>query len=293
MDIDIPDIRHRLPRPRLVVYAGAVLLVIALIVTGMAFVTIGEGYVGVEKHKGAVTGEVFEPDWHFINPATKSVEKIETRPIVDNHKEIYAITQDGQDVWVDVTVRYRVYPDNAALFHSEYNNHEQAQARVIEPTVRSTLRDEVGDASARDIITRSERLALQAAIEESLSENVDGTGLSIEAVQIRNVNLNDQYAEALENVEIEETHAEQRLIRAEAIAEANDIRDRSLTDEILMEMYLESIDESTTVILATDGDGTPIILSVDDANEAGFDIDVDDEPMVETNEEEASEDDDE
>ena len=243
----------------------------------MAFQGIDEGYVGVEKDRGAATGVTYQPGWHFINPITQSVEHIETRPLTvdyDGEQSIYVITQDGQDVWVDVTVRYSVTPDGATEFYREYRAHDQARERVIEPTVRSDMRDEASDIAARDIITRDGRLSLEAAVNDALVENFQGTGMTVEAVQVRGVDLNEEFSSQLEQVEIEATEAERKIIEAEAEAEAEiiraqgdaeaaHIRDEALTDAVLMDKYLDQLDDNT-IILATDSDGTPIIISADD-----------------------------
>lgn len=246
---------------------GAIILTV--IIGGMAFETVNEGTVGVEKERGAVTGEILKPDWHVINPISQSIVTIDTRPQVhtmSGDNSISLLTGDGQEVQVDMTVRYRVEPENADTFHSEYNNHGQAVERVIVPTVRSNARHEASSLRANEIITRNGRTTLEDTVEQSLNENVEGTGISIEAVQVRGVRLNEQYANALENVEIENTKAEQRIIRAQSEAEANQIRAESLTDPVLMEKYLQTIDESDKVVLATGDDGTPVILNADSAS---------------------------
>lgn len=243
--------------------AIGLIFVIGLVAVFMGFVTIDEGSVGVEKDRGAVTGTVYQPGWNVINPITQSVVEVETRPQVrtmNGDEAITLITGDGQDMTMDMTVRYRVEPENADQFHSEYQNHDTAIERVIDPTVRSNAREEASGLAAREIITREGRNTLEESVEESLNENVEGTGITIEAVQLRRVQPNQEFSAALENVEIENTKAEQRVIEAESIAEANEIRDRSLTQEVLMEQYLEAIDDSDKVVLATGDDGTPVIL---------------------------------
>lgn len=266
-------------------------LVIVIGVASAAWVGVDEGHVGVEKERGAATGEALEPGWHFINPLTHSIEDIETRPNTvsyNGEESIYVITQDGQDVWVDVTVRYRIEPEQAPTFYSEYRSHGQARDRVIEPTVRSDMRDQASNIGAREIITQDGRQALEGAVDTALRENFNGTGMTVEAVQVRGVELNEEFSTQLEQVEIENTEAERKLIEAEADAEAEiqraegdaqaeveraqgdaeaaAIRDEELTDKVLMDKYLDSIDESDTVVLATGDNGTPVILNANETD---------------------------
>lgn len=246
------------------VLIGVGLVVLVTLVGGlMAFETVPEGTVGVEKERGAVTGNILEPDWHLINPVSQSVVEIDTRPQIQSwsgDSSLSMITGDGQDVTMEMTVRYRVEANNADRFHSEYRSHDQAVDRVIHPTVKSNARNEASNIPVQEIITQSGRTTLEDSIEESLNENVEGTGITIEAVQVQRVQPNDEYSKALENIEIENTKAEQKQIRAEADRNAYQTRTEGLSEEVLMEKYIESIDESDKVVLATGDDGTPVML---------------------------------
>lgn len=245
----------------------AIVVVLSLVTAVAAFEGVDEGHVKVEKKHGAATGEVFTPGWYWIDPIRKSTVEIETRPRTVDMREdssIFVITEDGQDVWVDVTIRYRVEPEDADAFYKEYNTHNQAVNRLIEPTVRSDVRDEASNMSARRVITKDGRQRLERTAQTALEDNFEGSGLTLEAVQVRGIELNDEFATALENVEIENTKAEQKQIRAEADRRAFQERQEGLTNEILMEMYIESIDEGDTVVLATGDDGTPVIMDMEE-----------------------------
>lgn len=253
--------------------------IVAVLVLGsigaiMAHVSIHEGNVGVVTDKGAATGNTLDAGWHFINPVTQGVNKIETRPRTVTYNDdgaVYIISEDGQDVWADVTIRYSVESDRAVTFFEEYKDHDQALERVIEPTVRSELRDQGSAIGVRTLITREGRIELEDSLGDALQENFNGTGLTLEAVQLRNTEPNEEFSSELEQIEVENARAEQRLISANATAEAEiieaegdaqaaEIRDAELTDEVLMDKYIDSVNNADTVILSTDSNGTPVIL---------------------------------
>lgn len=260
--------------------AAAVGMAAILIVAGIglvgAWVTVPEGYVGVQTERQASTGEVYEPGWHMQLPIVQGYEEIETRDRTVTYSgddSIQIITEDGQDVFVDVTVRYSVAPDDAPTFFEVANDHSQAQDRFIEPNVRSDVRDEGSDMSARDVITKDGRLQLEEAAVEALQENFDGTGMTVEAVAVRSVQPNAEFSEELEQIEIENAKADQRLIEAEAEADAEiaraegdasaaEIRDEQLTDDVLMDKWLDSIDDNDKIIV-TDGSGEDIIIDTE------------------------------
>lgn len=253
-------------------FFGAIIYVLGLS-------TVDAGEVGIHTDRGDPVEVYEDPDWYWTMPLTQDVKTVDVKPNTvsyEGNDSIYVITQDGQDVWVDVTVRYTVNPDEAIPFYEQYRTHGQAQDRLIEPTVRSDLRDEASDISTREIITQDGRMALGDAVDEALVENFQGSGLQLEAVQIRGVELNDEYSSQLEQVEIAETRAEQRLVDAEGEAEAErakaqgdadaaEIRDEQLTDEVLMDKWLDSINDNDKIIV-TDGDGTDVILDADTNN---------------------------
>lgn len=264
---------------------GIIALIVVVLAAGFglwAHVGVSEGHVGVHTDKGAATGEVFEPNWHFINPVTQDVHQIETRPrtvTYNGDNRVYIISKDGQDVYADVTIRYSVESDKAVTFFREYRNHKQARQRLIEPTVRSELRDEGSALSVRTLITQEGRESLENTLSDALRENFEGTGLTLEAVQLRNTEPNKEFSKQLERVEIENAKAEQRVIEAESKAkaeikeargdaEAHRIRNDALTKKVLMDKYLDQIKGSDKVILATGDDGTPVILNADGGGNA-------------------------
>lgn len=260
---------------------GLVLL-LSLAGVGMAFESVEEGEVKVVKDKGAVTGEVFEPGWHWRTPISESTASVDTRPQaehwVSEEDRIYVLTQDGQDVWVELTLQYQVHDDDALQFYKTYpfdNPHKAAMKRNIEPTVRSTLRDEGSDMGARQIITKDGRQTLEDETAAAIREAVNGTGITVNEVNVRDVKLNEQFSNELEAIEVENAKAEQRVIAAEADAkaevaraegdrEAYEIRAEALKDnpEVLVEAYIKALDETDTVYVPVDGEGLPTFLDV-------------------------------
>lgn len=267
----------------------AVIVILSLIGWYWALVPISEGHAGVDLDRGAATGEVHEPGWNYHNPLTHDYEEIETRPTTVNMRgddSIYVITRDGQDVYVDITIRYEV--TDPVQFYEVAKSHQQAVNRFIEPALQSALRDEASvlptsdlvnaDSEAEQqpgIITKEGRTLIEDAATDAVQNSINGTGLTVHAVEVRNVELNEEFSSQLEEIAIEEANAEEKIIsaradaeaereRAAGIADANNEIDESLTDAVLMDKYLDSIDEGDTVILATGEDGTPIILDPED-----------------------------
>src|SRR6185436_7949807 len=103
-------------------------------ITGLAFIVIGVltacviqidvGHVGVQKLFGKVQNNVLQSGLHFINPFV-DVERMDVKTqnytMSGLHDEgqksgddaIRVLTTDGLEVTIDLSVLYRVVPDNA------------------------------------------------------------------------------------------------------------------------------------------------------------------------------------
>ncbi|KTG29374.1 prohibitin family protein [Haloferax profundi] len=286
MSSDIPDPPSVTPRSltRIVLIAGIALLLVAAPVAGLlAWEPVEEGNVKVVKKWGATTGTVFDPGAHLVNPVSQSTVSLSVRPqsytmssaTSEGERQgddaITVLTQDGLRTDIDVTVRYRVDAAQAVKFYQNYRTVESAEERLIRPSIRSVLRTEAGRLPVTVIYTGEGQTQLKAAAERELGAEFAEAGLILEAVQIRNVELPSEYAQAVEQKEIteqrrqqkqdelavEELEAERKRIEAQGEADANRIISQSLSEEVLTQKYIEKLDETDTVYIPVGGDGYP------------------------------------
>lgn len=246
--------------------AIVLLLVVATFLYVISVDQVGEGERAVVTEWGEATGEVFDPGLnnHLPQPIGKSSVTIPVTPqTFDTVVELR--TGDGQDVQVDVNVRYRIDPDSVVGFYSDYpGGIDQWETRLGEPTITSNLINEGSDQSARNIITEDGRIRLQTEANNAL---INATQyVDIEATQVREIELDDQFSSELEQIEIEEAKAEQkiieqeaeaeaRVIEAEAEAEADRLRDRELTEKVLLDRYIDTINRTDKVVVGGSGNG--------------------------------------
>jgi regulator of protease activity HflC (stomatin/prohibitin superfamily) len=260
----------------------AVLLAIGLVVSLGAFVfmleTVDEGNAKVVKDKGAATGEVFEPGWHFIVPFVQSTENVDIRPQtytfsgnpyegdVSKVDSIRIITGDGQKVYVSTTVQYEVV--DPVQFHTVWNNHGKAVNDLIRPTVDSVIRTEGSSQNVRSVISSEGRESLATAAEAALEENLNGSGMKVNQVQVRATHLNPELEQSFENIEIANAEAEQRIIDARAEEEATRIRGQALREnpEVIQMEYIEKLDESDTIYVPTGSNGMPTFIDATSQN---------------------------
>lgn len=262
----------------------ALLVLLSLIAVPFAYKGVNEGHVGVHKEWGAVTGKTLAPGAHLKMPIRDGVQNVEIRPRTytmshtsgegkkaNRDDSIRVTTINGTDVDVDVTIRYRVNAERADEFVTEWNNENQLEKRLIRPTVRSTGRDVAAGITTSDIYTQMGREALERAIREDLRAEMGDEPVVLEAVQVRDVKLPNSYQRQLNakesaKVQIEKKEyqiqsarkdKQRKLIEAEAEAEANRIVGESLTDEVLADRYIKSLDRTDTVYIPVGEDGLP------------------------------------
>ena len=276
---------------------GIALLLIAAPVTGLlAWEPVEEGNVKVVKKWGATTGEVFGPGAHFVNPVSQSTASLSVRPQAytmssqrgegaeAREDAITVLTEDGLRTDIDVTIRYRVDAGNAVTFYRDYRTLEAAEERLIRPSIRSVLRTEAGRLPVTDIYTGEGQTRLKQAAEEELSAEFAESGLILEAVQVRNVELPAQYAQAVEQkeiteqrrqqkqdeLEVEKLEADRKRIAARGEADANRIISQSLDGRILTQKYIDKLDQTDTVYIPVGGDGYPqFVRSIEPGSNAG------------------------
>jgi regulator of protease activity HflC (stomatin/prohibitin superfamily) len=284
-----------MPSTKTKALAVAVGLVVVLsLVTGLlAYRQVPEGHAGVEKEWGAVTGTTLEPGAHWKVPIMTTVQAVETRPRTytmsategegdrSRADAITVKTVNGSSVDVDLTIRYRINPGEADTFVEDWNREQQMEERLIRPTIRTVLRDEASSlqtTGADAIYTRTGRAALEEAALGALRQEFEDEPITLEAVQIRNIDLPDRIDETLdqkeqakqqvevelERVRQEEARAQQKVVQAEADAEAIEIRGEALRENqvVLRQRYIEALKEGNTVYVPTESGGITLTRDV-------------------------------
>jgi regulator of protease activity HflC (stomatin/prohibitin superfamily) len=273
---------------------GVVLLLVVGLLTGLlAYRQVPEGTAGVEKKWGAVTGTTLDPGAHWKVPVMTTVQAVEIRPrtytmsATEGEGErtrsdaITVKTINGSSVDVDVTVRYRINPSEADTFVEDWRQEGQMEQRLIRPTIRTVLRDEASGLQTTGtdaIYTQAGRDSLETAALSALRDEFEDEPITLEAVQIRNIDLPDQIDQTLDEkeqakqqVEVElqrvrqeEARAEQKIVQARADAEAITIRGEALKQNeiVLQQRYIEALKEGETIYVPTESGGITLTRDV-------------------------------
>jgi regulator of protease activity HflC (stomatin/prohibitin superfamily) len=254
---------------------GAVLLIVFLCIP-FSFYTVDTGEVVVVKHLGVVkevkqSGTYF--DFWMTNKLTRYDAKVQTIPV-----ETAAYSSDAQTMTIAMNLQYQIYPDKVMEITSQYGSLEALQTRV-ESVATERIKSVMSSYKAMDIIAK--RAEMPALAEEAIRAAVDEDFyIKITTVAITNIDFSDAFEKAVEDKMIAEqaklkadyenetklakaeADAAAKITTAEAEAKANELLEKTLTDKILREMYLEKWDGKLPEVVA--GEDTGIMFSLDD-----------------------------
>lgn len=223
-----------------------ILIVLVLVIGGLGLATLGAGLVFVDQFEsgvvispltaGGVRPDPIGPGIHFVIPFIESVDRFSTAKqeytmsgkinegAQQGNDAVEARTSDGQQVYIDATVRY--YAD--ALKVVNLRKTWQGQDRYINGFVRPTTRNVIYNSTALykvEEVYGAKRTDLQQQIEAQLKDQFAQQGLILEAFQLRNITFSPEYAQSIEQKQIAQQQSEQaKLLVQKSQQEADQLR---------------------------------------------------------------------
>lgn len=273
-------------------FAGIVNVIgIILIVLGVfssMFKQIDAGRVGVKSLYGSVQPDVLESGLHLINPLLDvtdfdiqtqnyTMSAIHAEGAQEGDDAIRVLSNDGLEVVIDLTVLYRITPNDAPKIFKQIGvNYTD---KIVRPVTRTRIRDNAVyyDAVALYSTKRNE---FQQRIFKSIEEDFKSRGLVLEQLLIRNINLPASVKTTIESkinaeqdaqkmtfvLQKEKQEAERKRVEAQGIADYQRIISLGLTDKQLQYEQIKAQKEiatspNTKIIFMNSKGNAPIILS--------------------------------
>lgn len=200
---------------------------------------------------------------------------------VEGSDAIRAVTSEGLYVDLDITVLYRADFSRCDEIRRDIGEDGDYQDIVVRPTIRSIIREVISKYEAVDVYGEK-RIVVESEIQDTLVRNLEHRGIKVERTLLRSVGLPpqlvfaieekkkaEQEAQRMEYVLVrEELEKDRKIIEAGGIAKAQEIINRTITDEYLKWWWLEkwaSIQNQggTVIYVPIDNAGFPIIKDVD------------------------------
>jgi len=242
-----------LPIPQIIRYTG---LGIALIgISNACIKQIEAGQVGVQTLFGKVQPGILESGLNVINPFLEvssmdiktqnyTMSAISSEGAKSGDDAIRALSADGLEVILDLTILYRVIPAEAPRIYREIGL--DYRDIVVRPITRTKIRDNAVYYDAVDLYSKK-RDEFQAKIFEGIQKDFKERGLILEQLLVRNITLPTSVKAAIESkinaeqdaqkmqfvLQKEKQEADRKRVEAQGIADYQKIINSELTDKLL------------------------------------------------------------
>ncbi len=272
-------------------FAGAARIAgLGLIVLGFftsCIKQVDAGQIGVLSLFGKVQDKVLPSGLHVINPLMEvnkmdvktqnyTMSAVHTEGDVEGDDAIRALTADGLEVVIDLTVLYRVQSSEAPRIVQETGL--DYIKNIVRPISRTKIRDNAVYFTAVDLYS-TRRDEFQAKIYKSIEESFKLRGLVLEQLLVRNIALPamvktsieekikaEQDAQKMEFVlQKEKQEAERKRVEAQGIADYQRIMSSGLTDKQLQYEQIQVmkglVTSPNSKVIVMGGSKTPVILN--------------------------------
>jgi regulator of protease activity HflC (stomatin/prohibitin superfamily) len=264
---------------------GVVLILLGIF--SSMFKQIDAGKVGVQSLYGSVQSDVLESGLHVINPLLDittfdiqtqnyTMSAIHSEGAQEGDDAIRVLSNDGLEVVIDLTVLYRVIPNDAPKILKGIG--ENYTDKIVRPVTRTRIRDNAVYYDAVALYS-TKREEFQQRIFKSIETDFKKRGLILEQLLIRNINLPASVKTTIESkinaeqdaqkmtfvLQKEKQEAERKRVEAQGIADYQRIISTGLSDKQLQYEQIKAQKElaasPNTKIIFMNGKNTPVILS--------------------------------
>jgi len=178
---------------------------------------------------------------------TMSNDPLEGEKIGDD--SIAARTSDGQSVFLDTSVIYRIDSNEVIRVHIDWQDRYIEQ--FVRPILRGIVRTEVSQFTA-DEVNSSKRKILEANLDELVRNAFGDQGFILDRFLLRNIAFSQEYARAIELKQVAEQEQTQREYEAEQM--------RKLAAGVRDKYALEAKGKAEAILLEGEAQADVIIL---------------------------------
>ncbi len=208
---------------------GGALLTIVGLLAAVLFFVMSAGVVEIQPSEvgvvfnslsGELSDEPLGPGMHVIIPGVQSVTIYSVAQqnytmsgrsgegAVQGDDAVEALTNDGQQVRLDIAVIYAIDPTKASIVHQRWQ--ERYQDGLIRSTVRAVTREVLGQFDVQEIYGEK-RSELADEIQVQVQTAIGDDGFLVNDVQVRNIIFSEEYVNSIEQKQV----AQQQALEAE------------------------------------------------------------------------------
>lgn len=272
-----------------IILTAGVIIGILVAILGFCFVSIPTGYTGVKATFGQISEKTLPNGINFRIPIIQKIERVNNKQQdAELNSQVWGETEEKVQVYMSgITITYQINPEKSAWIFANVTNYKESL--ITNSLVSSALKNSVSALPAEKATIRSEVEPLaRDMLQEVLDEKYGNDVVMIHKVVIADMNFEDSYndaiskrnqaeltqqRQAIENqTAIEKAEADRKvqvtaatakaevmLTEAEAEKKANELREASLTDRILMAQFIEKWNGELPKVMGSNG----LMLGID------------------------------
>ena len=224
------------------------LIVFVILILGSSVTTINSGEVGVRVRLGKVINQSTKEGINFQIPFIEKIDKMNVK-VQKAEVMTNSSSKDLQDVDMSVAVNFRIDSSKAVdLYKNVGKNYESI---ILTPAIEESIKAVTSKYTAEELITNRSDVSTKCM--EELSKKVEKYGLIVNDFNITNFSFSQEFEKAIEEKQVaeqkvltakqelekEKIEAEKKIVIAEAEKKANELKEKSLTDKIIKEKFIE------------------------------------------------------
>jgi len=226
----------------------SVLGVLLLIILFGSFRTIKSGEVGIKVRFGKVINTNLKEGVNLKIPIIEKIVKMNIR-VQKTEIETESSSKDLQLVNMKLAVNYKIDGKKATkLYKNVGTKYEDV---ILQPAIQESIKAVTSKYTAEELITKRNEVSIESMKE--LDNKIKKYGLTIDNFNITNFNFSEDFNKAIEEKQVaeqkvltakqelekEKIEAEKKLVKAKAEKEANELKQKSLTENIIKEKFIE------------------------------------------------------
>lgn len=202
--------------------------ILALAIFAVLLTTTAAGLVFIQPEERGVVISAVAPKGYREEPLQPGLswivpflEKVERYPIskmtytmsiaplegeVQGDDSVTARTSDGQEIFVDASVIFRIDPEEVIVVHIAWQDRYSND--LVRPLSRGVIRDVVSQLRVDEVVS-TKRAQMSETINQILGQNLEDNGLVLEDFILRNITFSPEYAASVEQKQIAEQLAQQ------------------------------------------------------------------------------------
>lgn len=226
---------------------GVVAIIIVILIFG-GFRTIKSGQVGIKTRFGKVINTQMDEGVNFKLPFIEKIVKMNIQ-VQKVELDTTSASKDLQDVNMKLAVNYRVDGKKAIkLYKNVGTKYEEV---ILQPAIQESIKAITSYYTAEELITNRSEVSVKCM--KTLQSKVEKYGLSIDNFNITNFSFSEEFNKAIEEKQVaeqkvltakqelekEKIEAEKKIVKAEAEKQANELKQASLTDNLIKEKFID------------------------------------------------------